>query len=188
MALTHSKSDPDNAEDFYRKAEEYWSNASRDIDGMLGGFAHLHSPDIRASKTFIKKLKAKVALEFVREWLCFTMSWNRTLVENFLVDTNRAADCGAGIGRVTRHLLLPIFKKVVMVEPVAELLEKSISYVGDNENVERIPVGLQNFYPDTASFDMIWIQWCSGHLTDSDMVQFLCRCVVSVVYMSTFVF
>ncbi|KAL6738161.1 hypothetical protein Aduo_011738 [Ancylostoma duodenale] len=155
MALTHSKSDPENAEDFYKKAEEYWSNASRDIDGMLGGFAHLHTPDIRASKTFIKKLKAK----------------------NFLVDTNRAADCGAGIGRVTRHLLLPIFKKVVMVEPVAELLEKSVSYVGDNENVERIPVGLQNFYPDPASFDMIWIQWCSGHLTDSDMVQFLCRCV-----------
>ncbi|RCN42094.1 hypothetical protein ANCCAN_11964 [Ancylostoma caninum] len=63
MALTHSKSDPENAEDFYRKAEEYWSNASRDIDGMLGGFAHLHTPDIRASKTFIKKLKAKVGPE-----------------------------------------------------------------------------------------------------------------------------
>ncbi|ETN83192.1 hypothetical protein NECAME_17552 [Necator americanus] len=155
MALAHSKSDPENAEDFYKKAEEYWSNASRDIDGMLGGFAHLHTPDIKASKAFIKKLRAK----------------------NFLVDMNRVADCGAGIGRVTRHLLLPLFKNVVMVEPVTELLEKSVTYVGDKGNVKRIPVGLQNFYPDVGSFDMIWIQWCSGHLTDSDMIQFLERCV-----------
>ncbi|KHJ82808.1 hypothetical protein OESDEN_17497 [Oesophagostomum dentatum] len=62
MALLHSKSDPDNAEDIYRKAEEYWSHASRDVDGMLGGFAHLHTPDIRASKAFIKKLRTKVSV------------------------------------------------------------------------------------------------------------------------------
>ncbi|KHJ76841.1 hypothetical protein OESDEN_23539 [Oesophagostomum dentatum] len=68
-----------------------------------------------------------------------------------------------------------------MVEPVAELLDKSVSYVGDNGNVTRIPSGLQNFYPEPASFDMIWIQWCSGHLTDSDMVQFLRRCIVGFV-------
>ncbi|CAJ0600626.1 unnamed protein product [Cylicocyclus nassatus] len=154
MSLKHSLSDPDNAEDVYKKAEEYWAHASRDIDGMLGGFAHLHTPDIRASKTFIQKLKAK----------------------KFLIATNRAADCGAGIGRVTRHLLLPIFKNVVMVEPVAELLDKSLTYVGDNGNVKRLPVGLQNFYPEPSSFDLFWIQWCSGHITDSDMVQFLQRC------------
>ncbi|PIO70813.1 hypothetical protein TELCIR_07313 [Teladorsagia circumcincta] len=125
MALSQSKSDPANAEEFYKKAEEFWSNASRDIDGMLGGFANLHVPDIRASKTFIKKLRAK---------------------------------------------------NVVMVEPVAELLEKSISYVG-NDNVTRVQVGLQNFHPDPSAFDLIWIQWCSGHLTDTDMVEFLRRCI-----------
>uniref|UniRef100_A0A7I4YQI8 Alpha N-terminal protein methyltransferase 1 n=1 Tax=Haemonchus contortus TaxID=6289 RepID=A0A7I4YQI8_HAECO len=154
MALSQSKSDPANAEEFYKKAEEFWSNASRDIDGMLGGFANLHVPDIRASKSFIKKLRDK----------------------KFLVENNRAADCGAGIGRVTRHLLLPLFKNVVMVEPVGELLEKSVSYVGQG-NVTRVQVGLQNFYPDPSTFDMIWIQWCSGHLTDSDMVNFLSRCI-----------
>ncbi|KAK6013009.1 hypothetical protein OSTOST_21785 [Ostertagia ostertagi] len=137
MALSQSKSDPANAEEFYKKAEEFWSNASRDIDGMLGGFAHLHVPDMRASKAFIKKLRSK----------------------KLLIDNNRAADCGAGIGRVTRHLLLPLFKNV------------------GNENVTRVQVGLQNFYPDPSSFDLIWIQWCSGHLTDSDMVEFLRRCI-----------
>ncbi|VDM54743.1 unnamed protein product [Angiostrongylus costaricensis] len=155
MARIISKSDPADPEDVYRKAEEFWSNTSKDIDGMLGGFAHLHTPDIKCSKAFIDKLRKK----------------------NLLVNTNRVADCGAGIGRVTRHLLLPIFNSVVMVEPVAELLEKSISYVADNGNVMRVKVGLQNFYPDMCSFDMIWIQWCSGHLTDSDMVNFLSRCI-----------
>ncbi|KAE9417745.1 hypothetical protein Angca_006110, partial [Angiostrongylus cantonensis] len=155
MARNISKSDPADPEDVYRKAEEFWSNTSKDIDGMLGGFANLHIPDIKCSKAFIDKLRKK----------------------NLLVNTNRVADCGAGIGRVTRHLLLPIFKNVVMVEPVAELLGKSISYVADNGNVMRVKVGLQNFYPDMCSFDMIWIQWCSGHLTDSDMVNFLSRCI-----------
>lgn len=155
MTSNPSKSDPANPEDVYKKAHEFWSNTSKDIDGMLGGFANLHKPDIKCSKAFINNLKAK----------------------NFLVNTNRVADCGAGIGRVTRHLLLPIFKNVVMVEPVAELLEKSISYVGGNGNVTRMQVGLQNFHPELYSFDMIWIQWCSGHLTDTDMVNFLCRCV-----------
>ncbi|KJH52255.1 hypothetical protein DICVIV_01583 [Dictyocaulus viviparus] len=154
MASTYSKSDPANPEEFYRKAYEFWSNVSKDHAGMLGGFASLHAPDIRCSKKFINQLRTK----------------------KLLVHTGRVADCGAGIGRVTRHLLLPIFKNVVMVEPVAELLEKSVSYVGDDRRVVRVQVGMQDFHPDTSYFDMIWIQWCSGHLTDTDMVNFLSRC------------
>lgn len=42
------------------QAEEYWSQASQDVDGMLGGFAHLHRPDITVSKSFISKLREKV--------------------------------------------------------------------------------------------------------------------------------
>ena len=30
---------------------------------------------------------------------------------------SRALDCGAGMGRVTKHLLLPRFEKVDMIEP-----------------------------------------------------------------------
>ena len=30
---------------------------------------------------------------------------------------NTALDCGAGIGRVTKHVLKPIFKNVDLVEP-----------------------------------------------------------------------
>lgn len=46
------------------EAKAYWSTVSCNLDGMLGGFAHLHVPDIHASKQFINILKAKVRLTF----------------------------------------------------------------------------------------------------------------------------
>ncbi|GMR31917.1 hypothetical protein PMAYCL1PPCAC_02112, partial [Pristionchus mayeri] len=141
--------------ELYEKAEEYWANASRDDDGMLGGFAHLHTPDITQSIQFLNGLRKK----------------------GFLIDNAYALDCGAGIGRVTKHLLLPQFKKVDMVELVKELVEKSDSYIGPNPRMaEKFVSGLQDFDPEPARYDLIWIQWVSGHLTNSDFVDFFKRC------------
>jgi hypothetical protein len=36
--------------------------------------------------------------------------------------------------------------------------------------------GLQNFTPSQEAYDVIWIQWVLGHLTDDDLVGFLKRC------------
>uniref|UniRef100_A0A1I7X694 Alpha N-terminal protein methyltransferase 1 n=1 Tax=Heterorhabditis bacteriophora TaxID=37862 RepID=A0A1I7X694_HETBA len=96
------------SKDVYEKAEEYWSQASKDVDGMLGGFAHLHKPDIMLSKSFLTSLRTR----------------------NFLLNNDYALDCGAGIGRVTKHLLLPLFVKVDMEDVVEELILKSDEYVG----------------------------------------------------------
>lgn len=38
-------------------------------------------------------------------------------------------DCGAGIGRVTKNLLLPLFDTVDMVEQNPEFLEKAKDYL-----------------------------------------------------------
>lgn len=55
------------------------------------------------------------------------------------------SDCGAGIGRVTKRLLLPLFASVDMVEPNEAFLEKSKAYLGiAGQRVERrISKGLQ---------------------------------------------
>ena len=55
------------------------------------------------------------------------------------------SDCGAGIGRVTKRLLLPLFASVDMVEQNGDFLEKSEAYLGiAGERVERrIIKGLQ---------------------------------------------
>ncbi|GMT04870.1 hypothetical protein PENTCL1PPCAC_27044, partial [Pristionchus entomophagus] len=149
----------DNPKELYEKAEEYWTNATRDDDGMLGGFAHLHKPDITQSRSFLTGLHKK----------------------GFLRNNDYAIDCGAGIGRVTKHLLLPAFKKVDMVELVKELVEKSDSYIGSHPSMaEKFVSGLQDFDPEPARYDLIWIQWVSGHLTNADFVEFFKRCQVGV--------
>ncbi|KAI1705590.1 adoMet dependent proline di-methyltransferase domain-containing protein [Ditylenchus destructor] len=51
--------DPD--EKIYEKAHDHWSSVASDVDGMLGGFAQLHGPDIHDSKEFIAALRKKVS-------------------------------------------------------------------------------------------------------------------------------
>ena len=95
-------------------------------------------------------------------------------------DTNnqRALDCGAGIGRITKRLLLPMFDNVDMVELNQHFLDASHTFIG--EHVTRVGKficsGLQDFTPDAGHYDVIWCQWVLGHLTDDDLVDFFKRC------------
>lgn len=89
----------------YEKAEQYWSGVASDVDGMLGGFERLHQPDITASKQFLTEMKKRVGIPIV--WLFLK------LFQNHLPVFGTALDCGAGIGRITKHLLLPLFERYV---------------------------------------------------------------------------
>ncbi|VDK42451.1 unnamed protein product [Anisakis simplex] len=142
--------------DVYEKAEAYWASVSCDVDGMLGGFAHLHLPDMSDSKKFISNLKAK----------------------NYLMNYERAIDCGCGIGRITKHLLLPIFKTVDMVDVTENFIAESSKYIGaDDKRVgQKFVCGLQDFEPLEHYYDLIWVQWVTGHLTDEDFMRFFRRC------------
>lgn len=56
----------------------------------------------------------------------------------------RHADCGAGIGRVTKHLLLERFDYVDIVEQSPRLLQAAPKYVGrDRDRTTCVCVGLQ---------------------------------------------
>ncbi|KAM9326932.1 N-terminal Xaa-Pro-Lys N-methyltransferase 1 [Gastrophryne carolinensis] len=142
---------------FYCKAKKYWKNIPPTVDGMLGGYGHISSIDISGSKKFLQR--------FLRD------GQHKT-------DTMYALDCGAGIGRITKRLLLPIFKNVDMVDVTDEFLSKAKSYLGDDG--KRIGnfycCGLQDFTPEPNRYDVIWIQWVIGHLTDEHFVNFLKRC------------
>jgi hypothetical protein len=94
----------------------------------------------------------------------------------------RAIDCGAGIGRITKHLLLPLFKTVDMVDVTSKFIEDSNEYIGDQSSKigNRFVEGLQTFEPYENYYDLIWIQWVIGHLTDEDCVKFFQRCKVSL--------
>lgn len=90
-------------------------------------------------------------------WLSLQDGPNRT-------GTTRALDCGAGIGRITKRLLLPLFKTVDMVDVTEDFLTKARSYLGEEGRRVRnyYCCGLQDFSPEPNSYDVIWIQWVIG--------------------------
>ena len=90
----------------------------------------------------------------------------------------RALDCGAGIGRITKHLLVKHFEKVDLVEQNKLFLEKAGEYLKNNDKVGSLFCsGLQNFVPQEGHYDVIWCQWVLGHLTDDHLVDFFKRCL-----------
>ncbi|XP_070538528.1 N-terminal Xaa-Pro-Lys N-methyltransferase 1-like [Ptychodera flava] len=145
-------------EGFYHNAEGYWKGIPATVDGMLGGFSDISGLDIAGSQKFLKQLYAQ---------------------EKDKPKLFRALDCGAGIGRVSKHLLLQNYKFVDMLElNQAFLDEAKNSYLGESaERVEKfICMGLQDFVPEPKRYDLIWCQWVLGHLNDEHLVRFLKRC------------
>lgn len=151
-----SNTEDENNENFYGKAADYWAKIPATLDGMLGGFPEISHTDLMGSRSFLLQLfRIKEA-----------------------PGKNRALDCGAGIGRVTKHLLAPIFKTVDLVEQDKAFLEKAKVYLKPIETKigSYYNVGLQDFKSETQVYDLIWVQWVSGHLTDDDLVMFLNEC------------
>jgi protein N-terminal methyltransferase len=126
------------------------------VEGMLGGFGRHSTLDINFSRKFITPLIQGTSA---------------------VAAPNRALDCGSGIGRITKRLLLPLFSSVDMVEQNETFLQKSATYLGTaGDRVERkIPQGLQEFTPEKDRYDVIWCQWVLSHLSNEDLVRFL-RC------------
>jgi protein N-terminal methyltransferase len=59
--------------------------------------------------------------------------------------TGCALDCGAGIGRISKELLLPIFKTVDLVEQNPLYVAKAKELIPDKRLENFYTVGLQNF-------------------------------------------
>ncbi|CAK6972513.1 N-terminal Xaa-Pro-Lys N-methyltransferase 1 [Scomber scombrus] len=147
----------ENKGSFYSNAEVYWKEVPPTVDGMLGGYGSISNIDINGSKAFLQK--------FLGEGEGKT-------------SPGCALDCGAGIGRISKRLLLPLFKTVDLVDVTQEFLDKAKPYLGDDS--KRVGhyfcSGLQEFVPESGRYDVIWIQWVIGHLTDDHLVDFLRRC------------
>ena len=76
----------------------------------------------------------------------------------------KALDCGAGIGRVSKHLLLPLFQSVDLAELNKDFLDRARSYLGAAAaRVENyFCCGLQDLNLSGKKYDLIWIQWVTG--------------------------
>lgn len=149
---------------WYTKAFEYWENEANcplSDDGVLGGYGRVTPLDARDSHRFLDTLsQQRPELQF-----------------------DKAADCGAGIGRVSKYLLLRRFKHVDLIEQSPRLLAAAPEYVTLSDGSDRmtcIVQGLQDFAPPPNSYDVIWIQWVIGHLHDLDFIRFFKRCATGL--------
>lgn len=93
----------------------------------------------------------------------------------------RALDCGAGIGRVTKNLLLDYFHKVDLLDVNQSFLNEARQHIGPDIYDQRIGQAfcssLHQFNPsDDLKYDLIWCQWVTGHLTDDHLIDFLHKC------------
>jgi len=147
---------PAEAPAWYSDAQAYWDGIPPTVDGMLGGFEVLTKEDVKGSKSFLQKL------------------WKKRPE----LGRGCAVDCGAGIGRVTKNLLLPLFEKVHLLEQSAPLIESAPNFLGKDgaTRTTLLCQGMQAFEPSPATYDVVWVQWVIGHLTDADLVTFLWRC------------
>lgn len=105
------------------KGVAYWESVPATVDGVLGGYGTGTLPRVDAlgSRTFLLH-----ALPFLsstppaayngspREWLAKREEMRGGRGATY----TRALDCGAGVGRVTEHTLLPLVDEVHLVEPV----------------------------------------------------------------------
>ena len=144
----------------------YWSTTPSTISGMLGGFPQVSRLDISGSRAFLSKL--------------------RRLPHNRLPQPpqklKHAADCGAGIGRITTNFLLAVSEHIDVIEPISKFTDELRSthpslFTGDAPVVSDIfNIPLESWTP-SRRYDLIWNQWCLGHLTDSSLTAYLRRLI-----------
>lgn len=144
---------------FYKDAAAYWEKIPATVHGMLGGFPQVHTPDISSSELYLQSI--------------FRMK-NPP-------GHGRAADCGAGIGRITKSLLQKHFGKVDLIEQCPSFIEQAKETLkGSKKTGEFVCQGLQHFSPPPNTYDVVWCQWVLGHLNDWDLEQFFRRMASSL--------
>lgn len=117
---------------------------------MLGGFDYLADMDIKGSKMFLNKLKTS------------------------LPGSSLVLDVGAGIGRVSKDLLLNFFDKVSLLECTQSFIVKARETIPCDKIDKIFPVTMQEFKAeeeDFGKFDLIWIQWVIIYASDGTILR-----------------
>ncbi|VEU41588.1 unnamed protein product [Pseudo-nitzschia multistriata] len=148
---------------WYTRAKGWYEdNCPSTIDGVLGGIGHISCKDLEGSREFLKQLKLPSRADGKASVAC---------------------ECGAGIGRVTKGLLLDFADRCDLVESSSRLLFSAPDHLGDSSSnkCRFFCAELQDWKPGANKYSIVWIQWALCYLTDFDIVQFLRRCSLSLV-------
>jgi protein N-terminal methyltransferase len=153
---------------------------------MLGGYPQVSRIDIAGSRAFLTKLRRLPAPPTPSN---ATKTGTPPLPPAKL---RLVVDCGAGIGRITTNFLVNVAQHVDVVEPVKKFTdqlreENSELFVAEGEdeatvtNIFNTPLESWN-PPAERLYDVIWNQWCLGHLPDMALIAYLKRLIRSLTY------
>lgn len=147
-----------NKEAWYDITKKHWEKCEGTDKGMLGGNIELHNLDIKASKELIKNYVSKKFLK-----------------------TNSLLEVGAGIGRVTKSLLVNYFDNIYLVEQDKMFVDTAKKNLNEFKNVkEIIQSPMQKTFENSnlkdLKFSCIWLQWCLENIDDNDLERLLCEC------------
>jgi galactose mutarotase-like enzyme len=147
---------------WYGVASDYYEeNCTTTLDGVLGGLSEISPVDLEGSKLFLEGLALPPNKEGTKSVAC---------------------ECGAGIGRVTKGLLLDFCDRCDLVESSPRLLNTAPEFIGDRSYRCRfVCSGLQEWEPTAGKYTIIWIQWVLCYLTDDHIVAFLRKCGAALV-------
>ncbi|KAJ5587863.1 Alpha N-terminal protein methyltransferase 1 [Penicillium hispanicum] len=141
---------------------DYWSSVpstSSQMLGMLGTYPWYTRIELQGSKNFLTKVRRLIP--GISPGGKFRLG----------------VDCGAGVGRVTEGFLSHVCEVVDAVEPVEKfthvLRESKLKQEGVVGDIWT--VGLEDWHPQ-KNYDLIWTQWCVGHLTDAQLIEYIARC------------
>ena len=155
-----------NLNTWYSQAKDYYEDhCSATVDGVLGGIGEISETDLQGSRNFLQSLGLSASTKSVD-------SSTKTI----------ACEHGAGIGRVTKGLLLEFCDQSDLVESNSRLLYAAPDYIGVKASKCRFyNTELQDWQGKPNTYTIIWIQWVACYLRDDDLVEFLKRCAGSLV-------
>lgn len=163
---------------------DYWNSQTPDVNGMLGGYPQVSRIDLQGSKNFIAKVRRIQHSRPLSPTSKTSPAPAPSLANGKARATpaqpgkyRRVVDCGAGIGRITSGLLVSVAEVVDVVEPIQKFADVIVdSELKREGRVGEVYVqGLEDWRPREGEYDIVWNQWCLGHLTDVQLVEYLQR-------------
>ncbi|KAF4121492.1 protein N-terminal methyltransferase [Geosmithia morbida] len=163
----------------------YWDGINADVNGMLGGFSSITRVDLQGSRSFLAKLGigTKKDRRVVQRALEGGAGYFPSLSIRFYSIPiylsfhmlTKTLSLDQSIGRVTQGMLVNVAETVDVIEPIA----KFTANLADKPGVGTVfNMGLEEWTPSPTDvkYGLVWIQWCAGHLSDAQLVEFLKRC------------
>ena len=138
---------------------EYWKSVNATVDGMLGGYPQISRIDLQGSANFLAKLRREHPAPSIHGTL------------------RRGVDCGAGIGHITAGFLGGVCDVVDIVEPIEKFAQEAKAVeLSSNGTIGSVYVKVLEDWEPEHRYDLMWNQWCLGHLKDDQLVAYLNRC------------